>query len=298
MYANFYRETMHFFKQNNVPSPYWTAQQTTGVSIGLTTNGPYSGFNSVTYYGYFWTTYGNVYQNKYYQLYVQSPYYINSPIMYVSSYSPQFSQSICNSGTYAICRAYNDFYSRRYFLVVQYSGYTYSMNLVGNLNFPQSKEYSSSYYTTYIGWTGSGFSYYYNTWSGTLNQGYLSEATPTISYSPSLYGSNLNGYQTSMSISISLSSVGYFNFYSNQRTQGAFMGSFIRLTMSGFSSIYGCGAFLWSSSIPTWLNNGLYCVIQSSNQINIYTNSDLYSNDNLYITFNTASLPTSTTYIF
>jgi hypothetical protein len=99
-----------------------------------------------------------------------------------------------------------------------------------------------------------------------------------------------------MSVSVSLSG---FILYSNYRSGGAgFVGSFMRLTMSGFTSIYGCGAFLWSNSVPTWLNNAIYCTITNSNQLNIFSNADLALNDILYITINTASLPTSTNYIF
>jgi len=76
------------------------------------------------------------------------------------------------------------------------------------------------------------------------------------------------------------------------------MGSLMRLTMTGFTSIYGCGAFLWGNPVPTWLNNGIYCTLQGNNQIYIYTNADLSITDTLYITFNTNSLPASTTYTF
>jgi len=48
MYANFYREPMHFFKPNNVPSMYWTPLQTS-VGIGLTLASTVSGFNDVNY---------------------------------------------------------------------------------------------------------------------------------------------------------------------------------------------------------------------------------------------------------
>jgi hypothetical protein len=68
--------------------------------------------------------------------------------------------------------------------------------------------------------------------------------------------------------------------------------------MSGFSSLYGCGAFYYNSPKPTWDNNALYCIVQNSNSLKIYSNIDIVISGYLYVTLNTGSLPSSTTYIF
>lgn len=98
-----------------------------------------------------------------------------------------------------------------------------------------------------------------------------------------------------MTIAVNLNQ---FTLYSNQRTQGPFYGSFMQLTMSGFSSLYGCGAFYYNSPKPTWDNNALYCIVQNSNSLKIYSNIDTVISGYLYVTLNTGSLPSSTTYIF
>jgi len=228
---------------------------------------------------------------------VQSPSWLTNPILYLSSYSPKFTQSICNTASFIICRAYNSFYSRRYFLVAQTNGNAYYMTLSATLTFPQSREYSGAYYITYMGWTYNGFGYYYCQRTDTLDGSYLTASTPTIGYSPSIYGSNLNGYSTSMTISVNLNG---YPFYSNQRSQtnNPFSGSFMLLTMSGFSTINGCGAFFYNGPTPIWANNALYCVIQNSNSLKIYTNADLTISGTMYITLNTDALPSSTSYIF
>lgn len=297
MYVNFYSDPMGHFKLNPLPEQFRSVYQTVNVAIGLTTQGsnPNGGFNTVTYNNTFWQTYGTVNQNKFYQLYLQGPYSVGNPYIYISSYSPKFQQSTCNSGSYYVCRAYNSFYSRRYFLVAQYAGSTYYLNITDNLNFPQSQEASSSYYTTYIGWTSGGYGYYYYLWSGSLNTGYLSPATPSVGLTPATYSTNLQYAKSLMSVSAALSG---YTLYSNYRTQGPFYGSKIVLTLSGFSTLYGCGVYVDNVPTPVWTNNALYCIIQSSTQINVYSNSDWTFTGNMYITFYTDNVPSSSTYTF
>jgi hypothetical protein len=135
--ANFYRDTMNHFKFYGLPDQFRSNYQTVGVNYVLGSNS--YGLNTVTYNSTFWTTYGSVNQNKYYQLYVIAPSSRYQPYLYLSSYSPKTSQSTCNSGSYLVCRAYNSFFSRRYFLVVQYNNWASTFNLTDNLDFPQSQ---------------------------------------------------------------------------------------------------------------------------------------------------------------
>ena len=84
--------------------------------------------------------------------------------------------------------------------------------------------------------------------------------------------------------------------YSNKRDFGQFEGSFLRLEMSGFSSLYGCGVTL--SNRPFSFTHPFYCQVKSSNYLDIYANEDIYMSGTLYITVNTASIPSSTNYRF
>jgi hypothetical protein len=299
-YVNFYSDRMNHFKYNTaskyngLPELFRSIYQTTGYSIGLTTQSIISSFNTVDYNGTFWGTYGSVSQNKYYQLYVQSPYNLNSPVFYLSSNSPRTQQSICNSGFYAACRAYNSFLTRRYYLVVQYSGYTQTMNLTDNLNFPQSQEASGSY-STYMGWSSGGWGFYYHIWTGTLNSAYLSPAAPSIGYAPATFSTNLQYTKSLMAVAVNLNG---FTLYSNQRTQGPFYGSYISLTLSGFSTLYGCGVNIYNVPSPSWSNDAFYCVVQSSTLIKIYSNADWTFSSYMYVTFYTDNVPSSCTYTF
>jgi hypothetical protein len=54
----------------------------------------------------------------------------------------------------------------------------------------------------------------------------------------------------------------------------------------------------YNNPSPSWSNNALYCIIQSNTQINIYSNADWSFTGQLYITFETDSVPSSSTYTF
>jgi len=210
----------------------------------------------------------------------------------MSTYSPKPSQSTCNNANYKVCRAYTTFYSRRYFWVIQSNNSISYMNLQDTLSFPQSKEYSSSYYSAWIGWACSS-NYYYHTWSGNFNQGYLSEAAPTINYKTAIFGSNLGGTPTSLTISVNLNG---YTLYNMGRTNGPFQGSFMQLVLGSFTSINGCSAF--QSDYPLYLTNTLYCVVSSSTTVYIYSRSDITFTGYVYITINTGSVPNSCSYNF
>ena len=66
--------------------------------------------------------------------------------------------------------------------------------------------------------------------------------------------------------------------------------------MSGFSSLCGCGVTL--SNRPFSFTHPFYCQVKSSNYLDIYAKEDIYMSGTLYITINTASIPSSTTYKF
>ena len=70
-----------------------------------------------------------------------------------------------------------------------------------------------------------------------------------LAISPGLSSVNLNGK----------------TLYSNKRNYGQYQGSFMRLTMSGFSSLFGCGATL--SNRLASLTAPFYCEVKTSNTL-------------------------------
>jgi hypothetical protein len=215
--------------------------------------------------------------------------------MYFSSYYPKPNQNACNNSNYVACRAYSSFINRRYFLVARYNGYTRTMIFNYAAAFPDSKDQANSFYKYYIGWTAGGFSWYYSIHSTTANPDYLSPATPSYGVDVPIYGSFLRTYASPYVLSVDLNNK---HLYSNQRTVGPFIGSFIQLQASGFSAIFGCGAYLHYDNKQAFFNNALYCLVTSSNTLKIWSNSDIAFTGKLIITLSTSSAPSSATFYF
>ena len=110
-----------------------------------------------------------------------------------------------------------------------------------------------------------------------------------------IYGSYLRTYSSPYVVSVDLTGK---TLYSNQRTVGPFIGSFIQVQASGFSAIYGCGAYLHYNSNQAFFNNALYCLVTSSDTVKIWSNSDIAFTGKLIVTLSTSSAPTSTTFYF
>ena len=209
----------------------------------------------------------------------------------MSMYAPKPIDSFCNNGNYINCRVYTSFINRRYYLVAQRSSTVSSVRFTGTCYFPPSDDYSSTFYYTYIGYSYSNDRRYYHTWGQTRNTGYLVPSTPSYSYKPMMFGSNLAGYGSGFLISINMNGR---TLYSNKRNYGAFQGSFLRLTMSGFSNLFGCGVTL--SNRPFSFSHPFYCQVRSSNYLDIWAREDISMTGTLYITLYTSSVPSSVTY--
>lgn len=260
LYANFYRDTANHFKYHGLPEQFRSSYQTTGVAMGIGSNG-YNGLSAISYNGYFWNTTHQVGDSNYYELYIRATGTYSNPIVYISSYSPQFEQTLCNSGSFYICRAYNSFFSKRYFLVAQIVGSTNAVTFAGTLSYPESYEYDSGKFTIYVGWTYGGFSSYRDIWTGTLTQSYLTPDSVSSGISPAIYSTFLRYGKPLISLAVQLNG---YTLFSNQRTKGPNYGSFIQLVLSGFTSIYGCGVSIKNRLNPQWNNNALYCIISSA----------------------------------
>ena len=179
---------------------------------------------------------------------------ISSPTVYMAMYMPKPVNAFCQYSSFSYCRVYTNFINRRYYVVAQWSGTTSAIRFNGTAYFPPADDQASSFYSTYIGWTDTGSEYYRHIWSTTRSTSILSGDTPTYSYTPAIFGSDLSGYSSTFLVSVNMNGK---TLYSNKRDYGHFKGSFLRLTMSGFTEIYGCGVTL--SNRPHSLTHPFYC---------------------------------------
>jgi hypothetical protein len=217
----------------------------------------------------------------------------SNPFIYYSGYYPKFSQSICSdTNAYYQCRAYSQFNTRRYFLVAQIKGTT-SVNTFDYTGiFPESKDYNTGFYNVYVGWTRGGTSSYYATYTFTANKNQLTEATPAYGVTVPLFGNTLRTYSSPFVIKVNLNG---FTLYNSGWAVGPNIGSFIQVTASSFTTLYGCGAYLYYQNQRSFSNNALYCVVVSNTVLKIYSNADITFTGELVITFSTSSVPASTT---
>lgn len=108
-----------------------------------------------------------------------------------------------------------------------------------------------------------------------------------------IYGSNLAGYTSGLLVYTTFSGK---TLYGYQTSYGEYQGSFVKLVLSGFTSILGCGVTL-SNRIMQPLNNPMFCEVKSSNELQIRTRKDIYiSSGNLLITLVTTTVPSSVSY--
>ena len=297
-YVNFYWNHMHFFKNQGLPYNHYSEYKTQSPSLSLTSTGTSNSFYSFNEGGQFWNTTGaETLQSRRYYLYLQLYATYSNPFIYYSAYYPRFTQSICSdTSTYYVCRAYNMFKNRRYFLVAQRIGSTSTNTFDYTGVFPESKDASSSFYSGYVGWTrGGSNSSYYSENSWTYSQSYLSEAAPTYGVTVPIYGSTLQSYTSPFVLAVNLNG---FTLYSNQRTLGQNTGSFIQITASSFTTLYGCGAYLEYQNRRAFYNNAIYCTVVSSTVIRIYSNADIAFTGKLVVTLSTNGVPSSTTFTF
>jgi len=137
-----------------------------------------------------------------------------------------------------------------------------------------SDDFKTSFFTTYIGWgPATADNRYYHVYQRNIDSTYLSASTPAYSATPPIYGSNLgvtlsgtpSGYSTSLTLAVNLNGK---SIYSSSINYGQYRGSFMKLTLSGFSSLYNCGATL--KNRPKSLPNPFYCQVISSNYLYVY----------------------------
>lgn len=190
--------------------------------------------------------------SRYFDATYTFPWAFPDPVLYVSDYAP-VPFNYCNS-SFTQCRTYTSFINRRYYMIAQWGGSTGSIRLQGNTNFPPSDDNLASYYSQY--W---GVSYYpeirtvFNR-ASSRDSSIISPTNPGSSISATIYGSTLAGLPSGYLFSINLNGR---TLFSNQRNFGEYQGSFIRLILSGFTSLFGCGATI--SNRLSSISAPLYC---------------------------------------
>lgn len=294
-YPNYIRLQMHLmtnhFYTRYFPSHFWTVWANYGAYQYYIDTGTSGGLSSVSENS-FWSSTWPTLTYRYFDLNVSSPYYIGNPIVYISMNAPQPTTGMCNSG-FVYCRPYTSFISRRYYLVAQISANVYTVRFSDNAYFPPSTDSNSGYYEWVIGYAHPSEIRYYHTWSTTRSTGIMYPAQPSYGVDPLLYGTTLSGYPSSYIFSINLNGK---TLYSNKRNYGEYQGSFIRLTYSGFSSLFGCAATISNRLFS--LNSPLYCEVKTSTYLEIRARVDVAITGTMYIVVFTSSVPSSVSYTF
>ena len=176
-------------------------------------------------------------------------------------------------------------------MVAVYSGTTSAVQLAGTTIMAPSDDVDTNFYNVYAAMAHTSSERYYGISSSSQGSSYLSPEAPTYSYSTGLYGSNLGGLPSSFIVSIDMNGN---SIYSMDTDYGGYQGSFIKLTLTGFTSLFGCGATL--SDRPLSFSAPFYCEVISSTVIYVYAKEDISMTGTLYITFYTNSVPNSVTY--
>ena len=275
--------------QKYLPNYYAGLYVMQDLTVGYQGSGT-SGSFSVSFPTNFWTTTYEAYQSVSYDSNISSSVSVSSPTVYMAMYYPQPTASFCNSG-FSVCRVYTSFVNRRYFVVATYSGTTSVVRFSSTIKVAPADDASAGFYNVYVAYGTNSGNRYYGIYSATLGNSYVSGATPTYSYSTGLYGSNLFGLPSQLVISANLAGVSLYNWRTDY---GQFQGSYIKFTLTGLTSLYGCGATL--SNRPYSFTAPLFCLAVSSTVVQVYAKADIAITGTLYITLYTSSMPSSLTY--
>jgi len=146
IYLNFYTDNLNHFKYHGIPNQFFSSHQTLGVNPehthlqGVPSNWPshYGPNNADT--NSFWDHPLFTNQQRTWSFYWRASHQ-NRPNLYMSSYFPVPSQSLCNSGSFTQCRTYSTFLNRRHFINAVINNNQDSWNMGGiTLAAPSSKD--------------------------------------------------------------------------------------------------------------------------------------------------------------
>ena len=103
-----------------------------------------------------------------------------------------------------------------------------------------SDDKNNGYNTRYIAWAHP-TSYYYTHSNSITRSTSLTPSTPAQGITESLFGSALDSQASGFIITVNMNGR---TLYRYKTDYGEYRGSFIKVLMSGFTNIYGCGVTL------------------------------------------------------
>jgi hypothetical protein len=212
-------------------------------------------------------------------------------------YAPVPVYEFCTTTSWSQCRFYDSFINRKYFFVAKSASSSIStFRITGTSSYPPAFDASSSFYNTllYVTQPSNSRYLYSNSNPRTASPNLASVIYPQTnsrSINPSMFGSFLETYNTSMIVSVNFPSR---TIYSVFRDYGQYRGSFIKVSFTGLTNLKGCSATLRNR--PINMDAPFYCEVISNSEIHVFSRIDLTINDFMYFTVYTAGLPSSSTY--
>ena len=175
-------------------------------------------------------------------------------------YAPVPVYEFCTTTSWSECRFYNSFINRKYFFVAKSTdNYINSFRLAGTSSYPPSFDSNTTFYKTQLYVTQPGNSRYLYQYSNvrTSSPNFASAIYPSTStkaIQPSIFGSFLETYNTSMIVSVYMAGK---KIYVSSRDYGEYRGSFIKVTFSGLTNLKGCSATLKTRTVN--MDSPFYC---------------------------------------
>ena len=181
----------------------------------------------------------------------------------MSMYAPMPVTAFCSNGAFSFCRIYDSFITRRYFVVTKStSNYISSWTISGSTAaFPPSFDASNTFYNTLLYVTQPTYSRYLSSYSNSRSNfnSIISPSTNTKAIQPSMFGSFLETYNSSIIVSVYLAGK---KLYANSRNYGQYQGDYIKVTISGLTNLKGCASTL--KTRPINMDSPLICEVISN----------------------------------
>ena len=183
----------------------------------------------------------------------------------MSMYAPVPVNEFCTTTSWSYCRIYDSFINRKYFFVAKSTSSSISsFRISGTSSYPPAIDVATSFYNTLLYVTQPGNSRYLYSYSNarTSSPNFASAIYPQTNskaIQPSMFGSFLETYNTSMIVSVYLPGR---KIYSVSRDYGQYRGSFIKVSFSGLTNLKGCSATL--KARPINMDAPFYCEVISN----------------------------------
>jgi len=203
---------------------------------------------------------GETTSSHYYELNFSMQYNEAYPEIYMSMLAPVPVSEFCTTTSWSECRVYDTFINRRFFFVAKSDSNSISnFRIAGTSSYPPAIDQDTGFHDTLLYVTQPVHSRYLFGYSNPRTSSpnlasIMSQSTSTKVIQPSMFGSFLETYNSSIIVSAYLPGR---KIYSNSRTSGPFRGSHIKVTFTGFTNLKGCSATL--KARPISLDSPFYC---------------------------------------